>query len=60
MDYNENHFLFDNIDDEHDSKVDQIVRIIQYLKLLPVKTCVLDKVEADDIIAVLAEKLVEK
>ena len=46
---------FDNIDDEHDSKVDQIVRIIQYLKLLPVKTCVLDKVEADDIIAVLAE-----
>ena len=51
---------FDNIDDEHDSKVDQIVRIIQYLKLLPVKTCVLNKVEADDIIAVLAEKLVEK
>jgi 5'-3' exonuclease len=36
------------------------VRIIQYLKLLPVKTTILDKVEADDIIAVLAEKLVEK
>ena len=51
---------FDNLEEEHDSKVDQIVRIIQYLKLLPVKTCVLDKVEADDIIAVLAEKLVEK
>ena len=51
---------FDNLEDEHDSKVDQIVRIIQYLKLLPVKTTVIDKVEADDIIAVLAEKLVKK
>ena len=36
------------------------MRIIQYLKLLPVKTTILDKVEADDIISVLAEKLVEK
>ncbi len=51
---------FDNIEEEHDSKIDQIVRIIQYLKLLPVKTTIIDKVEADDIIAILAEKLVEK
>tara|TARA_Y100000114_G_scaffold138503_1_gene141559 strand:+ start:109 stop:1149 length:1041 start_codon:yes stop_codon:yes gene_type:complete len=51
---------FDNLEEEHDSKVDQIVRVIQYLKLLPVKTTILDKVEADDIIAVLANKLVEK
>ncbi len=51
---------FDNLEEEHDSKIDQIVRIIQYLKLLPVKTTILDKVEADDIIAVLAEKLVKK
>jgi len=51
---------FDNLEEEHDSKVDQIVRIIQYLKMLPVKTTVIDKVEADDIIAVLAEKLVDK
>ena len=51
---------FDNIEEEHDSKIDQIVRIIQYLKLLPVKTTILDKVEADDVIAVLAEKLVER
>lgn len=51
---------FDNLEEEHDSKVDQIVRVIQYLKLLPVKTTLIDKVEADDIIAVLAEKLVEK
>ena len=51
---------FDNIEEEHDSKIDQIVRIIQYLKLLPVKTTILDKVEADDVIAVLCKKLVEK
>ena len=51
---------FDSIEEEHDSKIDQIVRIIQYLKLLPVKTTILDKVEADDIIAVLSKKLVEK
>ena len=51
---------FDNLEEEHDSKVDQIVRVIQYLKLLPVKTTIIDKVEADDIIAVLAKKLVKK
>ena len=51
---------FDNLEEEHDSKIDQIVRVIQYLKLLPVKTTILDKVEADDIIAVLAKKLVKK
>ena len=44
---------FDSLEDEHDAKVDQIVRVIQYLKLLPVKTTIIDKVEADDIIEVL-------
>jgi DNA polymerase-1 len=52
--------IFDNLDEEHDSKIDQIVRLIQYLKLLPVKTIALDKVEADDVIAVLSSQLVEK
>ena len=42
---------FDDLEYEHDAKVDQMVRIIQYLKTLPVKTCSIDKVEADDIIA---------
>ena len=42
---------FDDKDDEDDAKVDQMVRIIQYLKTLPVKTISIDKVEADDIIA---------
>jgi DNA polymerase-1 len=46
---------FDNKDDEDDAKVDQIVRIIQYLKTLPVKTIGLPKVEADDVIAYLSE-----
>jgi len=51
---------FENLEEEHDAKIDQIIRIIQYLKLLPVKTTIIDKVEADDIIAVLSTKLVEK
>jgi len=46
---------FDNKDDEDDAKVDQIVRIIQYLKTLPVKTIGLPKVEADDVIAYLSD-----
>jgi len=43
--------VFESHDDEDDAKVDQIVRVIQYLKTLPVKTVSIDKVEADDIIA---------
>jgi DNA polymerase-1 len=51
---------FDNLEEEHDSKIDQIVRLIQYIKQLPIKTIAIDKVEADDIIAVLSTSLVEK
>jgi len=51
------HELFDNLEEEDDSKVDQIVRIIQYLKTLPVKTVSLPRVEADDIIAYLSSTL---
>jgi len=49
--------VFDTHDDEDDAKIDQIVRVIQYLKTLPVKTLSIDKVEADDIIARLSEVL---
>jgi len=49
--------VFESLDDEHDAKVDQIVRLIHYLKCLPVKTLSLDKVEADDIIAYLSDIL---
>jgi DNA polymerase-1 len=48
---------FDNLEEEDDSKIDQIVRIIQYLKTLPVKTVSIDKTEADDIIAYLSKAL---
>ena len=51
---------FDNVEEEHDSKVDQMVRIIQYLKTLPVKTVSIDKVEADDIIAYLSHKALKQ
>jgi len=52
--------VFENLDDEHDSKVDQIVRVIQYLKTLPVKTVIIDKVEADDVIAYLSGKVINQ
>ena len=52
--------VFDSLEDEHDAKIDQIVRLIHYLKCLPVKTLSLDKVEADDIIAYLSKRLPEK
>jgi DNA polymerase-1 len=51
------HELFDTIDEEDDSKVDQIVRIIEYLQTLPVKVVSLNNAEADDIIAYLSEIL---
>jgi 5'-3' exonuclease len=49
--------IFEDVGDEHDAKIDQIVRLIDYLKCLPVKTVALDKVEADDIIAHLASEI---
>jgi DNA polymerase-1 len=51
------HELFDNLEEENDSKIEQIVRIIQYLKTLPVKTVSLGRVEADDVIAYLSSTL---
>jgi DNA polymerase-1 len=48
------HELFDNLDDEDDSKVNQIVRIIQYLETLPVKTLSIPRIEADDVISHIA------
>jgi DNA polymerase-1 len=51
------HELFDNLEEEDDSKIDQIVRIIQYLTTLPVKTICLSRVEADDVIAYLSSTL---
>jgi 5'-3' exonuclease len=55
-----NHSAFDDLDEEQDSKVNQISRLIHYLKCLPVSLISLDKVEADDIIAYLSRYLVNK
>lgn len=52
--------IFDNLEEEGEAKVDQISRLIQYLKLLPVKTIVIDKTEADDLIAYLAKYMSER
>ena len=52
--------VFDSLEEEHDSKVNQTVRLIHYLKCLPVKTVSMNKVEADDIIAYLSNILSTK
>ena len=51
--------IFNDVEDEHDAKLDQIVRLIDYLKCLPVHVAALDKVEADDIIAHLASTITQ-
>ena len=48
---------YDSIEEEGESKVDQITRLIHYLQCLPVKIGMIDKAEADDMIAYLATKL---
>ena len=49
--------VFNSLEEENEAKINQIVRLIQYLKCLPVKVVSFPKVEADDIIAYLAKKL---
>jgi 5'-3' exonuclease len=49
--------VFDTLEEEDESKFNQIIRIIQYLKTLPVKTVSLERSEADDIIAYLSNIL---
>jgi 5'-3' exonuclease len=49
--------IFEHLDDENESKADQIGRLIQYLQCLPVKILSMDKVEADDIIAFLSVEM---
>jgi len=48
---------FEDLDEENESKINQISRLIHYLKCLPIKLIVLDKVEADDIIAFLSKEI---
>jgi DNA polymerase-1 len=46
--------IFDSLEEENDAKIDQISRLIHYLRCLPVNIISLDKAEADDVIAYLA------
>jgi DNA polymerase-1 len=54
------HELFDTMEDEDDSKVNQIVRIIEYLQTLPLKMITINGTEADDVIAYLGQILPQK
>jgi 5'-3' exonuclease len=52
--------VFESLEEEQDAKINQLVRLIHYLKCLPIKTISLDKVEADDVIAYLSNVLSNK
>lgn len=51
---------FDSQEEESESITAQIVRLVDYLKCLPVDLVVIDKVEADDVIGYLTGKFEEK
>lgn len=51
---------FDNQEEESEAITNQIIRLIQYLKCLPVDLVIIDKVEADDVIGYLAKQFLEK
>ena len=48
---------FSSLEEESASINDQMMRLIDYLKTLPVNISIIDKIEADDTIAYLAQKL---
>jgi len=51
---------FEDQDEEDEAKVSQITRIIHYLRCLPIKMGIIDKAEADDMIAYLSKRLPEE
>lgn len=51
---------FDNQEEESESITNQIVRLIDYLKCLPVDLIAIDKIEADDTIGYLAQRFSDK
>ena len=48
---------FANLDQENESKTDQIIHLIHYLQCLPIKILSIDGAEADDIIAFLSKEI---
>lgn len=51
---------FEDLEDENDAKIGQITRVIHYLQCLPVKVGMIDKAEADDMIAFMSKELPER
>lgn len=51
---------FDNQEEESESITAQIIRLVDYLKCLPVDLVAIDKIEADDVIGYLAQQFTEK
>lgn len=51
---------FDSREEESESITNQLLRLIAYLKCLPVDLVIVDKVEADDVIGYLAKQFTEE
>ena len=51
---------FDNQEEESESITAQLVRLVEYLKCLPVDIVIVDKVEADDVIGYLCQQFEEQ
>lgn len=49
--------IFDNLEEESSSITNQILRLVDYLKCLPVDLLSVDKIEADDVIGYISQKL---
>jgi len=49
--------VFSTLEEESDSIATQMLRLLDYLKCLPVNISIIDKIEADDTIAYLSQKL---
>ena len=49
--------VFSTLEEESDSVATQMLRLLDYLKTLPVNISIIDKIEADDTIAYLSQKL---
>lgn len=55
-----NNFVFKSNDEEHEAKIEQLQRLIEYLKFLPVKTAIINGIEADDAISYVAGQIDKK
>jgi len=52
--------VFDTQEEESEAITAQVVRLVDYLKCLPVDLIAIDKIEADDVIGYIAQKFPEK